>query len=139
MRIVTLILILNALIAFPTFAESSCEKSHKTALLKCKAYEHNITADQIRAVGEQTRVRVAEQETDKLFSMGKACANAQKECKKACSTNSEGNSKMEITQLIELQSNCAEGEVAEHRSNLTEKYLQMKAVLEESRTPASRK
>ena len=137
-RILLLPLMMIFLGGFSVAAESTpCETSHKSALLKCKAYEHHISADQIRAIGKKTRVRVAEKETDKLFGMGRACAEAQKACNQACSASNKKNAKLDITDLIELQSDCSEGQIAEHRSKLAEKYLNMKAVLEESRTPAS--
>lgn len=137
-RILRFPLFVLCLAGFSVAAESTpCETSHKNALLKCKAYEHHISADQIRAIGQKTRVRVAEKETDKLFGMGRACAEAQKACNNACSATNKKNAKLDITDLIELQSDCSEGQIAEHRSKLAEKYLNMKAVLEESRTPAS--
>lgn len=137
-RILRLPVFILCMAGFSVAAESTpCETSHKNALLKCKAYEHHISADQIRAIGQKTRVRVAEKETDKLFGMGRACAKAQKACNAACSASNKKNAKLDITDLIELQSDCSEGQIAEHRSKLAEKYLNMKAVLEESRTPAS--
>lgn len=117
--------------------ESPCEELHRQALVKCKAYEHHISADQIRSIGLKTRVRVAEKETDKLYSMGRSCAKAQKDCKKACASLSKSTGKLDITEVIELQTDCAEGQIAEHRSKLAEKYLNMKAVLEEARRPAN--
>ncbi len=134
---IPLFFVLSLAISAQSF-ETSCEKAHKQALLKCKAYEHHISAGQIRSIGRETRVRVAEKEVDKLYGMGKSCAEAQKTCKEACtSSTNENHSKLDITDLIELQSDCSEGQVAEHRSKLAEKYLKMKAILEESRIPAS--
>lgn len=136
--LITTLLFFSVAAAFAKASDTPCEQSHKQALLKCKAYEHHISADQIRSISQQTRVRVAEKETDKLFGMGRACAEAQKQCSSSCTASAKGNSKLDITDLIELQSDCTEGQVADHRSRLAEKYLNMKAVLEEARKPASR-
>ena len=117
----------------------NCEKAHDKALLTCKAHENGITAEQIQQVSLQTRERVASKESDRLFSMGKACAQSQNLCKKICSEAlSKNKAKIDFTKIIELQSDCAEGEIAIQRSMLAQKYLSMKAVRDNSRTPSSR-
>lgn len=117
--------------------ESICQEAHKQAVKQCKAHEHGITASQISQISIATRNRVAEKEADKLYAMGRACAMAQKNCQTACvkTLTNEGS---DIAQSIDLQGDCAEGEVAQQRSALAKKYLEMKAVLEASRTPANR-
>lgn len=117
--------------------ENPCETAHKQAVKQCKAHEHNITAEQISQISQETRSRVAEKETDKLFAMGRACAQAQKNCHHVC-TNALTKEGQDIAKSLELQGDCTEGEVAQQRSALAKKYLEMKAVLEKSRTPASR-
>ncbi len=121
-------------------AGEPCADSHQNALKQCRSHEHGIQANQLLAVSTETRSRVAEKETDKLFAMGRACAKAQKLCEEACSKSlTQGaNNGVDITKSIELQSDCAEGVVAQHRSSLAKKYLEMKSVLDAARTPANR-
>ncbi|MEO0335766.1 MAG: hypothetical protein AAF202_05205 [Pseudomonadota bacterium] len=104
---------------------------------KCSSYEHSIAADALENIGDATKKRMAERESVKLFSMGRSCAKAQKLCIESCNQALESESPSEdVSSLIEFQNDCAQGSVADHRSNLAKRYLGMKKMSETTRDPA---
>ena len=119
----------------------SCEEAHKKALSQCKSHENMVSGDLLENITAKTKVRVAQRETDKLFSIGKACAQLQKQCVDVCSKSLEkrAESSGDVTEVIDFQSDCSEGKVASHRSELAKKYLQMKETLNKARIPSSSK
>jgi hypothetical protein len=124
------------------FASSSlattCETAYKKAVSQCSSYEHSITSDQLDNIGDATKKRMAERESLKLFSMGRSCAKAQKQCIKTCDQALESdNPQGDVASLIEFSNDCAQGSVADHRSKLAKRYLSMKGLAEVTRDPAS--
>lgn len=131
---------LPLVLVFLAFTASSqnCENAHKKAMLKCSAYKDGIEAKQLDNISAATKKRMAERESIKLFSMGRSCAKAQKQCEKVCeSALSDTEASMDVTKFIEYQNDCSQGKVAEHRSNLAKRYLNMKDVADTTRDPAA--
>ncbi|NQZ00699.1 MAG: hypothetical protein HRT45_08525 [Bdellovibrionales bacterium] len=126
-------------IGFSASAEDSlCHSAYKKAVQRCSSYEHSIDSSQLKNVGDATKKRTAEMESMKLFSMGRACAKAQKSCIATCDKQLESDLLGEdVADLIEYTNDCAQGSVAVHRSNLAKQYLGMKRLSESTRDPAS--
>ena len=137
MKSVVLFLLIPIFLGFQAYSQN-CEDAHKKAMLKCSAYEDGIEATALDNIGAATKKRMAERESLKLFSMGRSCAKAQKQCEKVCeSALSDEESNVDVTKFIDYQNDCSQGKVAEHRSNLAKRYLNMKDIADTTRDPAS--
>lgn len=135
----TLVILLFSLSSYSS--ELTCEQAHKKALSQCESHKHMMASGLLNNINQKTKVRVAQKEADKLFSSGKLCAKKQQLCLDICSQSlaNTAESSGDVTQVIDLQSDCSEGQIAKHRSEFAKKYLIMKETLDKARKPSSKR
>lgn len=112
-------------------AESlSCHEAHQEALSKCEAYKYQIGAEDLETMSVETRIRAASKEKARTFALGRNCARVQKQCSDICSQQAEETllEGGDWALYVDLGSDCREGEVARHRSQLAKRYREFKAM-----------